>query len=102
MDSTTQVEDEVIRDAVSHKLDRPLVNPYNNLWRESTKNITPSSPFRIGDSLRYTNEVHNEMMDLLDINTNDPDNTNYSIKFLRGNTMVLTKQLIKLINVPDI
>ena len=33
---TPEVEDEVIRDAFSHKLDRPLVNPPNKVRRDST------------------------------------------------------------------
>ena len=42
------------------------------------------------------------MVELVDINTNDPDSTNYSIKFLRGNTMLVTKDFLKSRNVPDI
>ena len=34
MDFTLEVEDEVIRDAVSHRLDRPLVKPPNKGWRD--------------------------------------------------------------------
>ena len=52
-----EAEDEVIRESVSHKLDRHLVNPSNKVWRDSPKIRTPTSPFRIGDYLRYTNEV---------------------------------------------
>ena len=55
MDFTPEVEYEVIGEAVSHKLDRPLVNPSNNFWGDSTQNKNPNSPFRIGDYLRYTN-----------------------------------------------
>ena len=58
--------------------------------------------FQIDDSLRYTNEGHNYMLDLVDINTNDPDSTKYIIKFLMVNTMMLTKVLLKSSNVPDI
>ena len=35
------------------------------------------------------------MVDLVDINTNDPDGTKYSIKFFRGNTMMVTKDFLK-------
>ena len=41
-------------------------------------------------------------MDILDINKNDPDSIKYRIKFLRGNIMILTKELLKSRNVPDI
>ena len=41
------------------------------------------------------------MVDMVDINTNDFDITKYSIILLRGNTMVVTKQLLKSSNVPD-
>ena len=36
MDFTPEAEDEVIREAVSHKLYRPLVNPSKKVWRDST------------------------------------------------------------------
>ena len=52
MDFTPEVEDEVIRDSISHKLDITLVSTSNKVWRNSTKNKTPLSPFNIGDSLR--------------------------------------------------
>ena len=39
-------------------------------------------------------------MELLDINTNDPDITNYRIKFLIGNTNIVTKEFLKSRNVP--
>ena len=39
---------------------------------------------------------------MVDINTNDPDRTNYSIKFLEVNTMVVTKKFLKSRNVTDI
>ena len=31
------------------------------------------------------------MVDLVDINNNDPDSTKYIINFLRGNTTIVTK-----------
>ena len=37
MDFTPEVEDEVIRDSVSQKLDRPLFNPSNKVWTDSTQ-----------------------------------------------------------------
>ena len=37
VDFTPEVEDEVIRDAVSHKSDINLVNPLNKVWRDSTQ-----------------------------------------------------------------
>ena len=42
------------------------------------------------------------MVDLVGINTNDPDRTKYSIKFLKGNTMIVAKEFLKSINFPDI
>ena len=42
------------------------------------------------------------MVDMVDINTNDTDRTKYRIKFLRGNTMVFTKEFLKSMNVTDI
>ena len=51
IDFTPEVKDEVIRDAVSHKLDRPLVNQSDKLCRNSTQTKTPTSPFKIGDSI---------------------------------------------------
>ena len=39
---------------------------------------------------------------LVDIKNNDPDSTNYSIKFLRGNKMIVTKYFLESRNVPDI
>ena len=35
------------------------------------------------------------------INTSNPDGTNYSIKFLRGNTIVVTKEFLNSINVTE-
>ena len=42
------------------------------------------------------------MVELVDINNNDPDITKYIIELLRGNTMILTNDLIKSRNVPYI
>ena len=42
------------------------------------------------------------MVDLVDINSNDPGGTKYSIKFFLGNKKVVMKYLIKSSNVPDI
>ena len=42
------------------------------------------------------------MVDLVDIKTNDHDSNKYIIKFLRGNTTVVTKEFLKSRNVPDI
>ena len=41
-------------------------------------------------------------MDMVNISTNDPDITKYIIKFLRGNTMIVTKDFFKSTPVPDI
>ena len=71
MDFTSKVEGEVIREAASHKLYRPLVNPSKKVWRDSNQTKNPTSPFHIGDSLIYINYGHNKMLDMLDINTND-------------------------------
>ena len=35
------------------------------------------------------------MVYMVDINTNDPDSTKYSIKFLRENKMIVTKEFLK-------
>ena len=93
--SKSRQSDEVIRDVVSQKLYRPIVNTSNKIWRDSTQTKTPTSPLQIGDSLIYTNEVHNEMVELVDKNENDPDSTQYSIKLLRGNKMAVTKEFLK-------
>ena len=42
------------------------------------------------------------MVDLVDIKNNYHDITKYSIKFLRGNTMMITKDLLNSRNVPYI
>ena len=84
----------MIRDAVSHKLYIPPVNPLIFL-RESTQAKNPTTTFQIGYYLRYTNEGHNEMVDLLDINTNDTNSTKYIIKLLCVNTEVITKDFLK-------
>ena len=39
---------------------------------------------------------------MVDINTNYPDIINYSIKFLILNTMIVTKEFLKSMNVPYI
>ena len=59
MDFTLEVEDEIIRDSVSQRLDIPLVNLSNKFWRYSKQTKTYPSYFQIGDSLRYTNEGQN-------------------------------------------
>ena len=41
-------------------------------------------------------------MDLVNINTNYTDITKYIINFLRGNTMIVTKDFFKSTSVPDI
>ena len=48
---TPEAEYEVVREAFSHKLDIPLVNP-SKVWRDSTQNKAPTSSLQIGDSLR--------------------------------------------------
>ena len=92
MDFTPESEEEFIREALSHKLDRPLVNPSNKVWRDSNQTKDQTSFFQICDSLIYTNKEQNEMADLVDVNKNDTDSIKYIIKFLRGNTMVITKE----------
>ena len=42
------------------------------------------------------------MVEMLDIYTNDNDSTKYIINLLRGNTMILTKEFLKPMNVLDI
>ena len=73
MDFTPEVEYEFIRKAVSHRLGRTLVNPSNNFLRGSTQTKNPNPTLQIGDYLRYTNEGQSEMVEMLDINTNDND-----------------------------
>ena len=75
MDLIPEVDDEFIRDKVSQKLYRPLVNLSNKVWIYWTQTKTKTSPFQMGDSLRYTNEGHNETVDLVGIKTNDNEST---------------------------
>ena len=42
------------------------------------------------------------MVELAGVNKNDTNSINSTIKFLRGNKMVVTKELLKSRNVPDI
>ena len=42
------------------------------------------------------------MVELVHVNKNDPYSIKYIIKFLRGNTKVVTKGFLKSSNVPDI
>ena len=51
MNSTPEAEYDVIREAVSYKLCRPLVNKSNKVCRYLTQTKTPNSPFHIGESL---------------------------------------------------
>ena len=89
----------LLRSQSQKKLDIPLFNTSNKVWRAANKIKIPTSPFHIRDSLRYTKERHNEMVD---INTNYPDSIKYIIKFLIGNIMIVTKEFLKSRNVPDI
>ena len=41
-------------------------------------------------------------MDLVDVNTNNSDTIKYIIRFLRGNSIIVTKEFLQSINVPDI
>ena len=71
MDFAPDVGDEFIRDVVSKKVYSILVNSSKTVGRDSTQTKTPTPTFQIGDSQRYTHEGHNDMVDLVDINTND-------------------------------
>ena len=102
MDFTPEVEYEVISEAVSQTLYITLVNLSNKVWRDSTQTKTPTSPFQIDDHIRYTNEGQNEMVGLVYINTIDSDITKDIITIFRGNTMIVTKEFPKSINVPYI
>ena len=42
------------------------------------------------------------MVNLVGVSTNDPDSINYSIRLLRVNAMIVNKEFLKSINVPDI
>ena len=68
MDFTPEADDEVIREVVLQTFDRPLVNTPNKVCRDSTQTKSPISPFHIGDSLRYKNYGHNDMLDMVDVN----------------------------------
>ena len=48
---TPEAKNEVIRETVSHKSDRTIVNPSNKFWRDSTQTKNPTSTFQIVDSL---------------------------------------------------
>ena len=41
------------------------------------------------------------MVDLVNINTNDSDSIKYIIKFLRGKTMIVSKEFLKSRDVPE-
>ena len=75
------------KQAVSHILDTPLVNQPNKVCRDSNQTKILTSSFNISDSLWCKNYGHNEMLKLLDINKNNPDNIKYTIKLFRRNTM---------------
>ena len=98
----SRAEDEVIRESVSHKLDRHLVNPSDKVWRDSNQTKTPTSPLQHFLYIRYTNEWHNDMVELVDVNINDPDSIKYITKFLIENTMIVTNEFLKSIDMPDI
>ena len=99
---TPEVEDKVIRESFSYKLYRSLVNPPKKVWIDSTQTKAPTSSLQFGDPMRYTNEGYNEMVDLVEVNTNDPDSIKYIINLLRVNTMIVTKEFLKSRNVPYI
>ena len=50
----------------------------------------------------HTKKGHNVIVELMDINTNAPDIIKYSIHFLTGNIMIVTKELPNSSNVPYI
>ena len=62
-------------ESVSHKLDRLTVNPLKKGCRDSTETKTTPSSFNICDYLRYINNRHNEIVDIVNISTNDPDSS---------------------------
>ena len=45
MDFNPEAEDEVIREAVSHKLYKSIVKPPNKVWIDSTQTKALTSPF---------------------------------------------------------
>ena len=70
-----------------------MVNSSNKVQRYSTKSKTPTSYLDMGDSLRYTYEVENEMVELVelvDINKNEPASKKYSTNIFCGNTKIAT------------
>ena len=73
MNFTPETEHEVIRGAVAHKLDIPLVKALKKGQRYSTQTKSPTSTLQIGYFLRYTNQGHNEVVEMVDVNKNDPD-----------------------------
>ena len=52
MDLVTDVEDEVLREELSHKLYIPLFHTSNKVWKDSTQTKNPISPFQISEYLR--------------------------------------------------
>ena len=74
---TPEADDELIREAVSNKLDRYLVNTQ----KESLERLNSKQKYNLThsdfDSLRYTNDRHNKMVVRVDINTNDLDSMKY-------------------------
>ena len=51
---TPEVDEEVIREAVLQKKDKPLVNLSNKFCRDSTQSKTPISFLQIGEYRRQT------------------------------------------------
>ena len=96
---TPEADDEIIRDAVSNKLDRSLVNTQ----KESLKRLNSKQKYNLTqsdfDSLRYPNDRHNKMVDLVDINTNYPDSMKYIIVLSKRKTRIVTKEFLKSRNV---
>ena len=52
MDFTPYVEDKVIREAVLHRLDKPLLNPPKTVWRNSAQTQNSPPTFQIGKYIR--------------------------------------------------
>ena len=99
MDFTPKSEDEVIRESVSHKLDRHLINPSKKVCRYLIRTKSAASTFHNSDYLKYKHDGYNDMVDLVDLNIKDPDIIKYIIKFFIGNTMLVTNEFLKSINV---
>ena len=57
------------------------MDPSNKLWMESTQSKTPASHFEVFEFLLYSSKAHNELVDLLEIDKEDPTCPMYIIRY---------------------